>query len=84
MTIKTHTESSKTELSSKGKRLFKVWRFFHPSGVVNCQNLVSGKSSKLASATIELKQSRLKNLNDMSSSPGHAIPKLTAEIDHRI
>ena len=28
MTIKTHTESSKTELSSGGKRLFKVWRFF--------------------------------------------------------
>ena len=25
MTIKTHTESSKTELSSKGKRPFKVW-----------------------------------------------------------
>ena len=25
MTIKTHTESSKTELSSRGKRLFKVW-----------------------------------------------------------
>ena len=63
MTIKTHTESSKTELSSRGKRLFKVWRFFHPSGVlinclpINCQNLVSGKSSKLASAIIELKQS---------------------------
>ena len=31
MTIKTHTESSKTELSSRGKRPFKVWRFFHPS-----------------------------------------------------
>ena len=28
MTIKTHTESSKTELSSGGKRPFKVWRFF--------------------------------------------------------
>ena len=28
MTIKTHTESSKTELSSRGKRPFKVWRFF--------------------------------------------------------
>ena len=28
MTIKTHTESSKTELSSGGKRQFKVWRFF--------------------------------------------------------
>ena len=27
MTIKTHTESSKTELSSGGKRPFKVWRF---------------------------------------------------------
>ena len=27
MTIKTHTESSKTELSSRGKRPFKVWRF---------------------------------------------------------
>ena len=26
MTIKTHTESSKTELSSRGKRPFKVWR----------------------------------------------------------
>ena len=26
MTIKTHTESSKKELSSRGKRLFKVWR----------------------------------------------------------
>ena len=25
MTIKTHTESSKTELSSRGKRPFKVW-----------------------------------------------------------
>ena len=30
MTIKTHSESSKTELSSSGKRLVKVWRFFHP------------------------------------------------------
>merc|ERR1712216_341393 len=29
MTIKTHTESSKTELSSRGKRPFKVWRFFY-------------------------------------------------------
>ena len=29
MTIKTHTESSKTELSSGGKRPFKVWRFFN-------------------------------------------------------
>ena len=28
MTIKMHTESSKTELSSGGKRPFKVWRFF--------------------------------------------------------
>ena len=28
MTIKTHTESSKTELSSGGKRPFKVWCFF--------------------------------------------------------
>ena len=28
MTIKTHTESSKTELSLGGKRPFKVWRFF--------------------------------------------------------
>ena len=28
MTIKTHTESSKTKLSSGGKRPFKVWRFF--------------------------------------------------------
>ena len=28
MTIKTHTESSKTEPSSGGKRPFKVWRFF--------------------------------------------------------
>ena len=28
MTIKTHTESSKMELSSGGKRPFKVWRFF--------------------------------------------------------
>ena len=28
VTIKTHTESSKTELSSGGKRPFKVWRFF--------------------------------------------------------
>ena len=28
MTIKTHTESSKTELSSRGKRPFKDWRFF--------------------------------------------------------
>ena len=28
MTIKTHTESSKTELSSRGKRPFKVWRLF--------------------------------------------------------
>ena len=28
MTIKTHTESSKTELSLRGKRPFKVWRFF--------------------------------------------------------
>ena len=28
MTIKTHTESSKTELSSGGKRPFKVWRCF--------------------------------------------------------
>ena len=27
MTIKTHTESSKTELSSGGKRPFKVWCF---------------------------------------------------------
>ena len=27
MTIKTHTESSKTELSSRGKRPFKVFRF---------------------------------------------------------
>ena len=27
MTIKTHTESSKTELSPRGKRPFKVWRF---------------------------------------------------------
>ena len=27
MTIKTHTASSKTELSSGGKRPFKVWRF---------------------------------------------------------
>ena len=27
MTMKTHTESSKTELSSGGKRLLKVWRF---------------------------------------------------------
>ena len=26
MTIKTHTESSKTELSSRGKSPFKVWR----------------------------------------------------------
>ncbi len=26
MTIKTHTESSKTELSSRGNRPFKVWR----------------------------------------------------------
>ena len=26
MTIKTHTESSKTELSSRGKCPFKVWR----------------------------------------------------------
>ena len=25
MTIKTHTESSKTEISSRGKRTFKVW-----------------------------------------------------------
>ena len=29
MTIKTHTESSKTELSSGGKRPFKVWRSFY-------------------------------------------------------
>ena len=28
MTIKTHTESSKSELFSGGKRPFKVWRFF--------------------------------------------------------
>ena len=28
MTIKTHTELSKTELSSGGKRPFKVWHFF--------------------------------------------------------
>ena len=28
MTIKTHTESPRTELSSKGKRPLKVWRFF--------------------------------------------------------
>ena len=28
MTIKTHTESSKNELSSRGKRPFKVCRFF--------------------------------------------------------
>ena len=27
MTIKTRTESSKTELSSRGKRPFKVWLF---------------------------------------------------------
>ena len=27
MTIKTHTESSKMELSLGGKRPFKVWRF---------------------------------------------------------
>ena len=26
MTIETHTESSKTEPSSRGKRRFKVWR----------------------------------------------------------
>ena len=30
MTIKTHTESSKTELSSRGKRPFKVWLFAEP------------------------------------------------------
>ena len=30
MTIKTHTESSKTELSSRGKRPFKVWLFTEP------------------------------------------------------
>ena len=31
MTIKTHTESSKTELSSRGKRPFKVWQTFFNS-----------------------------------------------------
>ena len=30
MTIKTHTESSKTKLSSRGKRPFKVWLFAEP------------------------------------------------------
>ena len=30
MTIKTHTESSKTELSSRGKRPFKDWLFAEP------------------------------------------------------
>ena len=30
MTIKTHTESSKMELSSRGKRPFKVWLFAEP------------------------------------------------------
>ena len=30
MTIKPHTESSKTELSSRGKRPFKVWLFAEP------------------------------------------------------
>ena len=30
MTIKTYTESSKTELSSRGKRPFKVWLFAEP------------------------------------------------------
>ena len=31
MTIKTHTESSKSELSSRGKRPFKVFRWNPPS-----------------------------------------------------
>ena len=34
MTIKTHTASSKTELSSGGKRPFKVWCFFQNSSKI--------------------------------------------------
>ena len=33
MTIKMHTESSKTELSSGGKHPFKVWRFFTSNSI---------------------------------------------------
>ena len=39
MTIKTHTESSKTELSSGGKRPFRLWRFFFK---INCFPPIEG------------------------------------------
>ena len=45
MTIKTHTESSKTELSSGGKRQFKVWRFF--SKLILHQKLFETFTTKL-------------------------------------
>ncbi len=38
MTIKTSTESSKTELSSRGKRPFKVFRFSHFGGACTFGN----------------------------------------------
>ena len=39
MTIKTHTESSKSELSSRGKRPFKVSKYFTDDNYIDDKNI---------------------------------------------
>ena len=51
MTIKTHTESSKTELSSGGKRPFKVWCFLLLSGAEDRRFSLTGEPRKTKNTT---------------------------------
>ena len=39
VTIKTHTESSKSELSSRGKRPFKVSKYFTDDNYIDDKNI---------------------------------------------
>ena len=53
VTIKTHTESSKSELSSRGKRPFKVSKYFTDDNYIDDKN-ISGAEGVIPSNIFNL------------------------------